>query len=297
MRLRPLLCLLPLVLASHAWAWGAFGHKTIALIAWSELSSDQKERVNQIFAKCPSIYGSQQGTEAMMYAAVWPDLLREGHRMKHMDEPLEIFGPIHATQSSQKAVDNLHFADYDSSGQWSEPGDNVYDGIKCAILALRDPQSSDRGRGEALSFLIHLIGDAHQPLHCGHAEDKGGNDIALAGLGSSRARTELHAVWDTGLFHTTRISDPEHYMTERLTPLLPRLRQAALGDLDPNHWIEQSHQMAETMAYVDEGGLPIQSGQHLSEAYVQKNLPVADACLVVAGLRTAAVMRWCLSGP
>ncbi|HEY5229101.1 MAG TPA: S1/P1 nuclease, partial [Opitutaceae bacterium] len=68
-----------MVLAGRAEAWGNFGHEAIALIAWDELAPAKENELNKIFAGAPSIYGGKTGIDALMFAATWPDVLREGH--------------------------------------------------------------------------------------------------------------------------------------------------------------------------------------------------------------------------
>lgn len=77
---------------SKASAWGNFAHEAIALVAWGEFSPAQQASVDAIFAGAPSIYGTSRGVDALMFAATWPDLLREGHQYGgHLKFPLHIY--------------------------------------------------------------------------------------------------------------------------------------------------------------------------------------------------------------
>ena len=282
-------------IASKAGAWGNFGHESIALVAWVELSPAQKAAVDAIFAGAPSIYGTSRGVEALMFAATWPDVLREGHEHGgHLRVPLHIFQSLDAQYSDAKVVDNLHFGDFDTAKETlSEPADNVATAVNIALGFLRDRNSTPLQRGEALSYLIHCVGDAHQPLHAGYVEDLGGNHIAIQNLGGSM---NLHAAWDTGFFATTKYyvrgrSLPTAFVSEVLVPLLPSVQSDALATLNPADWVAESHSLAKKYAYVDENGKKIATGATLSNAYVESRLPIAEKRLAEAGLRLAALLK------
>ena len=85
-------------------------------------------------------------------------------------------------------MDNLHFADFnEATDTLAEPADNVATAVNIALGFLRDRNSTPIQKGEALSYLIHCVGDAHQPLHTGYIEDLGGNHIAIQNWADRRA--------------------------------------------------------------------------------------------------------------
>ena len=293
---RALLLGFPVLFAGpKAGAWGNFGHESIALVAWVELSPAQKAAVDAIFAGAPSIYGTSRGVGALMFAATWPDVLREGHEHGgHLRVPLHIFQKLDAQYSDAKAVDNLHFADFDEATEkLAEPADNVATAVNIALGFLRDRNSTPIQKGEALSYLIHCVGDAHQPLHAGYIGDLGGNHIAIQKLGGS---TSLHAAWDTGFFATTKYyvrgrTLPTAFVSDVLVPLLPTVQSDALASLNPADWVTESHSLAKKYAYLDENGQKIATGATLSGAYVASRLPIAEKRLAEAGLRLAAMLK------
>ena len=293
------LALISLLASSpFALAWGNFGHEAIAIVAYSRLDSDARERLDAVFAGAREIYGDKTGLDALMYASIWPDLLREGHQHGgHMNVPLGIFQSIGIRNSNQKLADELHFADFAPDGSLANPRANVAVAIRLSYRALADPVSNPMQRGEALAYLVHCLGDAHQPLHCGWAADLGGNTITILGLGRSHARTELHAVFDSGLIRSTRIRQPADYVRERLEPLIPKFEGRALASLDPTTWIQESHQLALEDAYVDENGTLVQNGAILSLAYERRGLLIVDQRLAEAGIRLAALLKPALGRP
>ena len=286
----PALLVLLVGAARPAFAWGNFGHETISLIAWQQLTPAEQASLDKIIAGAPDIFPAEAEPSALFFVATWPDVIRERYRTTHKAEPLAIFTSLGIKDSSR--ADGLHFADYDATQTIVAPkGVSVIAGVNLSAKALADPASTVRQKAEALAYLIHCVGDAHQPLHSGHAADKGGNDIEIAGLGASHAKTELHAVWDTGLFNSTKIKDPATYIKNRLSTLIAAEKSDAAKSLDPAAWVVESHKLAESSAYVDENGHTIPSGAVLSGAYVEANLKVVDLRLVMAGLRLAAVIK------
>ena len=255
----------------------------------------QQAAVDAIFAGAPSIYGTNRGVDALMFAATWPDMLREGHQYGgHLKIPMHIFNSLGAEYSDAKAVDNLHFADFNVTTETlTEPDDNVATAINIALGFLRDNNSTPIQRGEALSYLIHCVGDAHQPLHAGNFEDLGANKILIQPLGGSK---NLHAAWDTGFFATTKYyvrekTLPTAFVSEVLEPLLPSVKSEALATLNPADWVNESHSLAKQYAYIDENGQKITSGATLSDAYVASRFAIAEKRLAEAGLRLAELLK------
>src|SRR6266513_1527370 len=90
-------------------------------------------------------------------------------------------------------------------------GDNVIDRIEHFEHVLADTTASKEDRAEALKFLVHFVGDIHQPLHCADRNgDKGGNGRLVFYLDRQTA-VNLHSVWDTSLLRSymgsTRVAD------------------------------------------------------------------------------------------
>src|SRR6185312_3314064 len=83
---------------------------------------------------------------------------------------------------------------------------------------LRDQAAPPRQRLEALKFLVHLVADINQPLHCANNGDRGGNDVHVEFEGRS---TNLHAVWDSGILAAMKIGDDRAYalsLAQSITP-------------------------------------------------------------------------------
>jgi hypothetical protein len=274
--------------APRVSAWSAFGHETVALIGWNQLTPKQQEAVSKIMAANPSIFGTGTGYAQLYAGATWPDTVRKEPESTP-NVPLSIFGSLGITMSHQS--NNLHFVDYNGAYPVLPDGQSAIVAITIAQKVLQDPSSSMGDKGEALTYLIHCVGDIHQPLHAGNAGDEGGNTITLKGLGVSNAKTELHAVWDEGLFASTKVTDPEDYMNQFLSAPITKAEATALGDMKPADWASASHHLALTVAYVDEHDHTIMAGAHPSVAYVKEALVVANNQLAIAGVRLGALLK------
>jgi S1/P1 nuclease len=85
-----------------------------------------------------------------------------------------------------------------------QKGDCVVKEMERAKVTLADTSQSDEDRMRALKYLVHFLGDAHQPPHCADNDDRGGNDIHVRFLGQS---TNLHKAWDSETISNTGASE------------------------------------------------------------------------------------------
>jgi len=118
----------------------------------------------------------------------------------------------------------------------SKDGD-IMMGIEKCIAIVKDKNSSLEDKQFYLKFLVHLIGDLHQPLHVGRLEDKGGNDIQIQWFGRG---SNLHRVWDSDM-----IDDFGMGYTE-LTANLPKLSKEQVKSLKQGNvytWVEESQEL------------------------------------------------------
>lgn len=146
----------------------------------------------------------------------------------------------------------------------------------------------------ALSFLIHFVGDVHQPLHVSFLGDLGGNKIPIL-FDLNPNITNLHSVWDNLLVDFEGKNWLE--LSQQLILELqsnPNLVQEYAKDLDPSSWAEESYQIVLTSAYnfnYAKRDYPI----YIGEAYIQRNIPVVITRLMQAGVRLAATLNKILS--
>src|SRR5262249_19335430 len=148
-------------------------------------------------------------------------------------------------------------------------------------LVLEDCSKPKSDRVDALRFLVHLVGDVHQPLHASDNSDLGGNYVAVTFFGSD---TNLHKLWDTGIIlHTVYAWGS--YATRLEDKWFPTHDTNGADGGTPADWANESHKYAQDVAY----DLPV--GHSLSDSYYKKALDVVDRQLAVGGLRLARLLR------
>jgi hypothetical protein len=163
----------------------------------------------------------------------------------------------------------------------------VIGAIAMHIGTLRDDKTSAAGKAQALKFLGHFVGDIHQPLHAGRAEDRGGTAIKVRFLGEE---TSLHAVWDGGLIAGMGLD--WQTLANRLHARILDAERVTWQRSDVHGWAEKSRQLAEVRAYVEP-----EDGWILGEDYVAQNAPEVAEQLRKAGVRLAWVLQAALGQP
>lgn len=256
---RLLAFLLLLSLALPAAAWNAAGHRLVAAIAWEALSPETRQRIAQSLSRHPdherwqkrSHEDGDAGRRIFLESSTWADEIRQDKRF--YDPPQEAT-PTLAGYPNMLRQRHWHYVER-----------HVVNGTRSGKGAL-DIQLgkliSQLGKGTdplmeayALAWVIHLVADSHQPLHCAGQDDHGGNEFAIENPFNSRKPfTNLHQYWDD-------LPAPPWLRGARLDDLATRWRKLAPRPelLTPKDWIEESYQIARTSAYPTQTGslLPI----------------------------------------
>lgn len=260
----PLLAL-ALFHSPQAHAWGGQGHRLVARIADTELTPQARQQVAVLLADEPD--------PTLSGVASWADQLRE-------------HDPDLGKKSSKWHYVNLGENDCGYAPPRDCPnGDCVIEALKKQTSVLADRSQPLEARRQALKFVVHVVGDIHQPMHAGYAHDKGGNDFQLQFNGKG---TNLHSLWDSGMIYDRHLDD-EAYLAQLLA--LPAT-SAAKPVLPPDAagWAQASCRIA-----VAPGVYP---GKHvLPDGYVAQYRPLAEAQLRLAGDRLAAILNTVLTGP
>lgn len=206
MRLAHSVALLASLLASSAaLAWGADGHRLIAELAQLQLTATAAAEVDRLL-------GLERGA-TMVSVSTWADGKRSSAT-----------GPLHY----------VNFPDGDCSYSRQRDcadGRCVVEAIKEKVAVLKS-RASDGERLAALKWVIHLVGDVHQPLHVGLASDKGGNLFQVRAFGRG---SNLHAVWDGDLIRR-RAGGPGQLLKDASAQGLIATSQPA----DPAGWARES---------------------------------------------------------
>lgn len=247
-------------MVAPAAAWGPTGHRLVAALAADELSPTARQQVAELLAgeSDPTLRG----------IAVWADDLRAND-------------PDLGKRSARWHYVNIAEQDcvYDASVA-CPGGDCVVEAIRDQTAILADPARTRAERAQALKFVVHFIGDVHQPMHAGYAHDKGGNtfQVNLDGKGSN-----LHSLWDSGLLNSSGLDEAGYLQRLRSMPLVVSLDATPLPP-DSATWAEASCRIA-----LRPGAYP--ANARISTAYVQAWRPVAEEQLRRGGLQLASVLN------
>lgn len=231
------------VVAPAAHAWGPQGHQIIAALAWAQLAAPARAGVERLLAAEPGA--------TLVSVSTWAD----------------------ENRSPETAA--WHYVNFPRGQCAYDARRDCPDG-QCVVAAL-DTQLALLASGApgnqrlvALKWVVHLAGDVHQPLHAGHADDRGGNRYQLQAFGLG---TNLHALWDSGLLQQVEESNA------RLTARLLRSTTHA-GELGAMQAALESCRIV---------GMPgFYPARHLDAAYVARFTPVMKQRLALAGARLAA---------
>ena len=248
-----------LLLPAPAFAWGALGHRLVASLAWDDLTPATRRQINTLLA------GEPEPTLAGI--ASWADDLRDND-------------PVLGKKTARWHYVNIgeHDCEYDLPRDC--PGGNcVVEAIGAQTAILSDQRRPRAERLQALKFVVHFVGDAHQPLHAGFARDKGGNDIQVNWNGNG---TNLHTLWDSRMLVSTRRDEAAWLAYLRA---LPRPGIAPVNLPPPAaRWAEQSCRVV-----TQPGFYPPRA--RLQQSYVDQHLPIAEKQLRLAGVALAGTLN------
>lgn len=176
-----------------------------------------------------------------------------------------------------------HYVNFPADKAYTEvtpsPQGDVVLGIEKCIAILKDPQTPRNDEVFYLKMLIHLIGDMHQPMHIGRAEDRGGNDIQLQWFGRG---SNLHRVWDSNLIDDYGMSYTE------LARTLPRWSREKIEQIQQGsvyEWVEEIQEVTNRV-YAS-----VEVGEKLSYRYSYDWWDTVEAQLLTGGVRLAAVLN------
>jgi len=198
--------------------------------------------------------------------------------------------------------------DYDHStdGKWSEPmhyidmlrNQTAYNAVincnpLCVVGAIQNYTKRLQANytavlaaePSALVFLIHFVGDVHQPLHVGWADDVGGNSVKVQFYGKN---TELHAVWDTSII-TKYSSSWTAFSAELQTTIKSNstILEQYTKSLDPVTWANESFGFVKTDVYVGITG----DNPNLTDDYYNHQIPIIKQRLMAAGIRLGYLLN------
>jgi hypothetical protein len=233
--------------AASLFGWGCEGHQTIALIARAHLSNTASQAVDRLLTENPidpglSRFCKDRPADLIADASTWADDAKN----------VEKTGEWHYIDIPLSVTPNQPDVDQPDLSPWCAPlgpPDSAKDRTGCIVNAiswewgiLRDPSRSAAERAKALRYVIHFIGDLHQPLHDTDNDDRGGNCTAIRFFSEERP-ANLHAIWDYKLIQ---------HALERDRETQPQFA-SALDRKFAAHWIEWGQPKVDVVAWTWEG--------------------------------------------
>jgi len=257
---------LTLLIPSTLIGWGTEGHEIVGLLAQRRLTENAKTGIRSLI-----------GDASLASIANWADEVRP-----ERDETYNWhFVDIPASASSFSDERDCFLPNSRHKGSATDHHNCVVDRIEIFEHVLSDSNALRDDRIEALKFLVHFIGDVHQPFHA-IGEAAGGNGIAVTEFGSTecgRHPCNLHGVWDSGLIQHTGMGRDEY--VAHLEKLIADEHLTAIGN--PEDWANESHGDAQSAWLPD--------GTQVDENYYRMEIKVVDKRLALAGLRLASVLN------
>jgi len=245
-----------LYLPSQSMAWGMLGHRVVAQIADNNLNPKARLALKAIL-----------GNESLAMGSNWADFVK--------------------SDKSYDYLYNWHFINFaaglssaDINGLLKvDTAVNAFTKINFLVNELKKKNLPKAQKIIYIRLLVHIVGDVHQPMHTGRAEDKGGNDVKLTWFGKS---SNLHSVWDTELVESQQLSYTEY--TQAINYCSAK-QKADWQQAPINAWITETYGMAQNIY----GGVTL--GDKLSYRYIYDNLNTVNNQLLKGGIRLGGLLN------
>ncbi len=239
------------LLPATCLGWGATGHEVVADIAEMYLTPKARAAVEQLL-----------GEETMASVSTWMDRIRSQPEYRHTNTWHWVTIPDGQTYATIER----------------KPEGDVVEATERMVAMLKSDTASLAGKRLALRYLIHLVGDLHQPLHVGNGVDKGGNDLQVRWKGKG---SNLHRVWDSGIIDV--MSKGRADLLAQLTPLDRRmLRSWQRGSTAD--WAQECIALRPSI-------YTVRPGDDLTEAYAKAQWGTVRTQLQKAGARLAWLLN------
>lgn len=264
---------------SSVMAWHDTGHMIVAQIAYDRLNPRAKERVDALVKTIRFCGRTYDGVTI----SVWMDDIKADSTHDELGQWHYVNTPVWDGIAPDQ--------------NFKLPDDNVMTRTRWVVEMLKKGTGSDKKDAELLGYVVHLVGDIHQPMHAatrfnaGNRDgDAGGNEFKLM----QPEATNLHAYWDAagGLFHYWSPPRPmEDWTRRRFNAYVQSVAAAAPSGnaewqvLDPARWAQESYELARTAAYnLPENSMP-------TNAYAERAQDVSRRRLALAGYRLAQLLN------
>lgn len=234
--------------ANKAMAWGKNGHELTGALAWHFLDDSTRKIVKDFL-----------GNMTFEEAANWMDDVRSNSYFEFQRK--------------------WHYVDFEKGTKYEPTGErDLLTVLHSAIAQIKQYKTiKKKDVKRALLLIFHLVGDMHQPLHCGYASDRGGNDIAI---NSDVVSGNLHSVWDTDIILYKQINMDSCLSIFKTFDSNTIANSVKINELK---WIYESRSHLDTVYSFQ--------NNFLDRRYVDTNAETIKRQLVLSGLRLAAIFR------
>lgn len=310
-----LLALLPPTPAMAASRWDATGHRAMAAIAYDRLRPATRARVDALLRQHPDIaalgadldVNTAAGIrEVFLRASVWPDRIRNDSRFYRETDPTVEPTPLLPGFPTMARREGWHYLtrsfSTDGTPTIALTAPNIATILPSLVDALADDALSASVRAYNLGWIIHVVGDLHQPLHGTSRSaattpegDAGANRVWVQLRGYERDSINLHAAWDGWVGRASRtlsIDDVARSLTAGLPVSRGELHVPRGAELAESvfAWADESATIARYVAY----DLPPRQGAAppmLTDDYVRRGEMIARQRLALSGYRLAALLE------
>ncbi|MCW3846223.1 S1/P1 nuclease [Sphingomonas sp. LB-2] len=273
-RILPLLAALAALLPSPAMAYWEFGHETVAAIAYRNVTPQVRAAIDRMLARSALMQTPKCPARTIEEASIWADCIKT-------------LGPRFSYAFSWHYQNVNICKPFDLKGACKD-GNCVSAQIDRDVKILKDAGIPLSERIQALAFLVHFVGDLHQPLHAGDRGDLGGNQVKAAYGIYAPERFNLHSVWDGPLAERAITDGP---------PLVRAYSDAERGPVwigTTEDWSRENWQVAHDFAYATAAGGdpcgPLPPRAVLDDATIAKLVPPARLQVLRGGLRLARLL-------
>lgn len=260
----------------NSYSWNAMGHMVIANIAYQQLKPEVRDKVDKLVGNLNTEYPDMS---SFLHLAYWPDAIRSQRietftHWHYIDLPYSTDG----TKVRDDAIDT----------------DNAVWAVERIQVIVKNQRANPYDRARFLSFLTHIVGDLHQPLHtvtlfsAAHPDgDKGGNLFKIMYNGKL---TNTHSIWDSGVgsFESKNSRATDH-AKELAVMIMQQYPITSFGgqaeDLDPDHWAHEGFENAKKYVY------STPEGQPPTTAYLTNGKQLAEKQAALAGYRLANLLN------
>lgn len=233
-------------------AWGPMGHELIGELAEPMLKPASKHKIKQLL-----------GDESISHATTYLD------RMRSQKDTFW-----------QKTASPWHYVTVPSSQNYQQHKHAPKKGDAYTALMHYSKQLGQSNNPEqqklALYFVLHLVGDLHQPLHAGNGEDRGGNDFDVY---FQKKRTNMHRLWDSQMLATQKQSYWLKTLSAKISAL-PSNSKQQWNNSTTIDWINESVTIRQNI-------YPTKEKIHINQSYLQSSLAITEQRIMQAAVRLA----------